>query len=108
MRQVDVFTNDIKAGVLTEEKPGWGYTFTYDESYLASQLPAVSINLPKRIEPFYSQHLFPFFSNILPEGSNRRIICRMYHLDEKDIFGLLCAMTGADFIGAVNVRNAQS
>lgn len=48
--------------------------------------------------------MFPFFSNMLPEGANRRIICRSLRIDEDDSFGLLEAMADKDFIGAVSVR----
>ncbi len=87
--------------------PGRGYTFAYNAAYLASQLPAISVTLPKREEPYESEYLFPFFSNMLPEGINRRVICRSMRIDEDDFFGLLTAMAGADFIGAVNVRKCK-
>ena len=67
-------------------------------------MPPISATLPKRIDAFYSEHLFPFFSNMIPEGANRRVICRALKIDEKDFFGLLEAMADRDFIGAVNVR----
>lgn len=107
MRRVDVYLNDIKAGELTENHPGVEYMFQYDHKFLEKGLPAVSLTLPKRSEPYYSETLFPFFNNMLPEGENRKIICSMRHLDEKDIFGLLCVMADQDFIGAVNIRNAR-
>ena len=49
-------------------------------------------------------YLFPFFTNMLPEGANRRSICRSLRIDENDFFGLLIAMADKDFIGAVQVR----
>lgn len=107
MRQLDVFTNETLAGHLTEAEPGRGYTFAYDADYVASELPAVSVSLPKRIEPYVSDDLFPFFSNMLPEGANRRVICRGLRIDEKDLFGLLTAMADADFIGAVSVKKCK-
>ena len=40
MRQLEVYVNDVKAGLLTELNPGKGYTFVYTEadrcSYQAS------------------------------------------------------------------------
>jgi serine/threonine-protein kinase HipA len=41
---------------------------------------------------------------MLPEGGNRRAICRSLRIDEQDFFGLLTAMADQDFIGAVDVR----
>lgn len=104
MRQLNVFVNDKKAGLLTEEVPGKGYTFSYDGNYLNSDSPAVSVTLPKRKEPYKSEYLFPFFANIIPEGANRRVICRALRIDEKDLFGILMAMADKDFIGAVELK----
>jgi serine/threonine-protein kinase HipA len=104
MRQLYVYFNDTKAGLLTELQLGRGYIFQYDKDYLASSLPPISVTLPKRAEPYEDDYLFPLFTNIIPEGGNRRVICRYYRIDERDFFGILSAMAGADFIGAVNVR----
>ena len=104
MRQLNVFVNNKKAGLLTEDAPGKGYTFVYDSDYLNSDGPAVSVTLPKRTEPYKSEYLFPFFANIIPEGANRRVICRALRIDEKDLFGILTAMADKDFIGAVELK----
>ena len=104
MRELAVYFNDTEAGVLTEKYPGTGYTFQYKEDYLNSALPPISATLPKQSTAFNSEHLFPFFSNMVPEGANRRVICRSLRIDENDFFGILEAMADKDFIGAVNVR----
>ncbi len=104
MRQLAVYYNDTEAGILTEKSPGAGYTFQYKEEYLNSAMPPVSATLPKQSTAYNSVQLFPFFSNMLPEGANRRVICRSLRIDENDFFGLLEAMAGKDFIGAVNIR----
>lgn len=108
MRQVEVYFNDTKAGVLTEHNPGSGYTFKYSPEYLLSDLPPISATLPKRDAPFESEWLFPFFANMIPEGANRGAICRMLRIDEKDYFGILAVMANKDFIGAVNIRNSRN
>ena len=59
--------NECKAGVLTEKTPGSGYTFCYEKDYLLSDNPAISVTLPKRNEPYEDKHMFPFFTNILPD-----------------------------------------
>ena len=107
MRLLDVYLNDTKAGLLIEEHPGSGYIFRYDDDYLNAGNPAVSVTMPTRRREYRSQHLFPFFTNMLPEGGNRRAICRMLKIDEQDFFGLLSAMADQDFIGAVNVRSHE-
>jgi serine/threonine-protein kinase HipA len=108
MRQLEVFVNDTKAGLLTEKNPGHGYTFLYDEDYASSSNPPISVTMPKRSEVYESEHLFPIFLNNLPEGGNRKAICRLHHLDERDFFGLLTVMADKDCIGAVNVRKLKS
>ena len=50
----------------------------------------------------------PFFSNMVPEGANRRVICRSLRIDENDFFGILEAMADKDFIGAVNIRRINN
>lgn len=104
MRNLDVYYNDTKAGVLTEINPGVGYTFKYEPEYISSGFPPVSATLPKQEDTFESDTLFPFFSNMIPEGANRGVICRTLRIDEKDFFGILWAMADKDFIGAVNIR----
>ncbi|MCD8287246.1 MAG: HipA N-terminal domain-containing protein [Porphyromonadaceae bacterium] len=104
MRQLNVFVNDSVAGILTERDPGAGYVFCYEREFLSSDFPPISVTMPKRAEPFESERLFPVFTNLLPEGFNRKVICRSLNIDEGDFFGLLYAMAGKDFIGAVEVR----
>ena len=104
MRQVNVYVNDRKAGVLTEMHPGTGYSFKYDPVYLSSEAPPVSVSLSKRNTSYESASLFPFFANMLPEGANRKVICRTLRIDEHDLFGILTAMAGKDFIGGVHIK----
>lgn len=108
MRKVDVYFNDIKAGELTELARGGRCLFEYNEAYLVSANPSLSVNLSKKRKKHESDYLFPFFSNMLPEGHNKKIICRHYHLDEEDLFGLLYVMADGEFIGAVNIRNPRN
>lgn len=107
MRRLDVYSNDTKAGVLTELNPGVGYTFKYEPEYISSGLPPISATLPKQVDAFESDPLFPFFSNMIPEGANRGVIGRTLRIDEKDFFGILSAMAYKDFIGAVNIRTSR-
>lgn len=107
MRQLEVYVNEVKAGKLTEQNPGNGYTFAYGAEYLASDLPPVSLSLPKRNEAYESEHLFPFFTNMLPEGANRKVVCREKRIDDSDFFGMLMATVGTDMIGSVNFREVE-
>ena len=107
MRQLGVYYNNVKAGVLTEQHPGRGYEFRYDPTYLLSGGKSISVTLPRNRQMFEAETLFPFFTNMLPEGANRSIICRRLRIDENDFFGMLSAMAGKDFIGAVHVKTIQ-
>ena len=107
MRQLAIFSGDVKAGVLTEHTPGRAYSFVYDKLFLESDLPAISLTLPKRQKPYESESIHPFFTNLLPEGANRKVICRVRRIDENDFFGMLMATVDTDMIGCVNIRNVS-
>lgn len=67
MRQGEIWVNDILAGILTEDDNG--YRFNYRKDYLKqNNALAVSLTLPLQSEPFHSEHLFPFFDGLIPEG----------------------------------------
>ena len=108
MRQLEVYVNDVKAGLLTELNPGKGYTFVYTEAYVVSDLPPVSLTLPKRKDAYEAEYLFPFFTNLLPEGANRKVVCREQRIDDKDFFGMLMATVGTDMIGSVNFKEVEN
>jgi serine/threonine-protein kinase HipA len=44
---------------------------------------------------------------MLPEGSNKQVVCRFCRIDEDDYFGLLLATAKGDTIGAVTVETIQ-
>ena len=107
MRQLEIQWNGEKAGTLTEQVPGKGYRFEYAPSYLVGGNPNISVTLPKKEVSFESDSLFPFFANMLPEGALRRVVCRQHHVDENDLFGILCAMSDTDTIGAINTKEVE-
>jgi HipA-like protein len=98
-----VYYNDKPAGILTQE--GGKYRFKYDETYLngANNRP-ISITIPLRKEDYESSTLFPVFINMLSEGSNKRMQCRMLRIDESDYFSLLLATTKDDSIGPITLK----
>ena len=107
MRKAVVYVNGVLAGVLSEEA-GNDYVFTYDEAYYNNpSMPAVSLTLPKKQREFRSRHLFPFFANMLSEGSNRTVQSKLHHIDEEDDFGILLATAGVDTPGAVTVKDSS-
>lgn len=98
-----VFYNGKPAGVLT--KSGKSYRFTYDEDYLtAAGSRPVSITFPLRKDAYESDMLFPAFVNMLSEGANKRMQCRMLKIDENDYFSLLLATTKDDSIGPITIK----
>ena len=104
MRQALVLSNNLVAGRLieTDERR---YIFRYDEDYLFnSELRAISLAFPKRKEEYVSDELFPFFFNMLSEGSNKALQCRTLKIDENDSFGLLLATAKYDTIGAITIQ----
>lgn len=60
--------------------------------------------MPVRREPYRSSHLFPYFFNMLSEGSNRQVQSMLYHIDENDDFGIMLATAQYDTIGAVTIK----
>lgn len=99
MRKIGVYYGEIYAGLLIELGHG-NYEFTYDETYMADKsMPPVSVNLPKTQQVYRSDRIFPVFTNMLPEGANRRALCRAKKVDEQDFFGMLQMICGMDAIG---------
>lgn len=98
-----VFYNGKLAGLLT--KTGSNYRFTYDDDYLlVTGSRPVSITLPLRKDAYESNVLFPAFVNMLSEGANKRIQCRLLKIDENDYFSLLLATAKDDNIGPVTIK----
>lgn len=103
MRTANVYYNKVMAGTLS--KRGSRYTFLYDQEYLAKRgSRPVSLTLPLRPEPYESEVLFPAFTNMLSEGANKRMQCRLLKIDEHDYFSLLLATAGNDGIGAITLK----
>lgn len=104
MRQAEILYKGEVAGKLTQHNDGT-FNFAYDDAWITdSRKPPVSLTLPKRAGEYHSPTLFPYFFNMLPEGSNKHIICKLLRIDEDDYFGLLLNVAGYDTIGAVTVK----
>ena len=84
-----------------QEDDGGNYRFTYNVGY--SGVP-VCLSMPVRETPYLSEHLFPYFFNMLSEGENRQLQSRVLHIDEEDDFGILMATAQIDTLGAVTVK----
>lgn len=104
MRKAKVIYKNEWAGTLSQKNDG-EFEFYYEESWLNDDSkPPVSLTLPKKKEHFYSKYLFPFFFNMLPEGTNKQMVCYNLRIDENDYFGILMATAQSDSIGAVRIE----
>src|SRR6056297_2090125 len=104
MRSAKVLRNGEEVGTLVQyEKTS--YEFTYDDAWYENpEKPPVSLTMPKTQKVYTSDHLFPFFFNMLSEGVNRKLQARQLKIDEEDYFGLLLEIAQTDTIGAVTIR----
>ncbi len=103
MRRAKILYKNEEAGTLTQYDDG-SFSFYYnDEWYTNNSKHSISLTLPKSVKEFRAKHLFPFFYNMLPEGSNRQVVCKLNKIDSEDYFGLLVTTACYDSIGAVRV-----
>ncbi len=102
MNKVSVFYKNILAGVL--EKTGdENFIFSYDEKYLISNNPPISLTLLKDAKRFESDSLFPFFDGLIPEGWLLNLATKELRLNPlRDRFELLVNLC-TDTIGAVHI-----
>lgn len=85
------------------------FVFHYLDSWFNNERnPAVSLTLPKKQQFYKSPFLFPFFFNMLPEGSNKQSVCFQNRIDESDHFGLLLTTAATDTIGAVTIEKIEN
>jgi serine/threonine-protein kinase HipA len=104
MRQARVIYKDETAGTLTQGDDG-SFVFRYDDAWWdSSDKPAISLTLPKTQQVYRSDHLFPFFFHLLPEGANKEAACFALRIDRDDHFGLLLHTAAHDTIGAVRIQ----
>lgn len=104
LRKGDVYVRGVPAGQIMETDEG--YTFVYDEEYLAQSGAAVSLTLPADKKEYNSATLFSFFDGLIPEGWLLDVASRNWKIDPADRFGLLLAVC-RDPIGNVSIRRAE-
>jgi serine/threonine-protein kinase HipA len=101
-----VFYQNTYAGILQQEA-GERASFTYDESYLTSGLPAIAHTLPVQTQPHLSLGpLHPFFDNLVAEGWLEQAQTRLLEKRQVSRFELLLAF-GFDCAGAVSVLDPE-
>jgi HipA-like protein len=103
MRSAKIFFKSEEAGVLTQHNDA-SFTFVYHDAwFIDDSKPSISLTLPKKVKEFHSKNLFSFFFNMLPEGPNKLIVCKLNRIDSDDYFGLLMITAKNDTIGAIRV-----
>jgi HipA-like protein len=104
MKQGKVYNNNILAGTISKMDDGI-YVFEYDDIYfIDSTKPAISLTLPKTIKKYTADFLFPFFFNLLSEGSNKKLQSIYLKIDEEDHFTFLLKTAAHETIGAIRVE----
>lgn len=104
MRKANVHYKGELAGLLSQYDNG-SFMFEYTKTwYENTAKPPISLSLPKNKPIYKSEYLFPFFYNMLPEGTNKQTVCRLKRIETNDHFGLLMATAKYDTIGAVTIR----
>ena len=107
MRLARVLFKGEEAGILTQYDDG-SFSYRYHDNWIVDDSKAaISLTFPKLQQEYKSQFLFPFFFNMLPEGSNKQVVCRTMRIDENDYFGLLLSTAKYDTIGAVRILKIE-
>jgi serine/threonine-protein kinase HipA len=108
MRRAGILYKGEEAGILTQHNDG-SFTFRYHDAWMAdNNKPGISLTLPKSRQEYHSKYLFSFFYNMLPEGSNKQVVCKLMRIDPDDSFGLLMTTAKTDTIGAVRVIKMEN
>lgn len=108
MRKAIVLFKDEEAGILTQQDDG-SFSFRYHDGWLTNTTKqSISLTLPKTQKEFHSKYLFPFFYHMLPEGSNKEVVCTLNKIDREDHFGLLMTTAKYDSIGAVRIIKIEN
>lgn len=106
MSKLHVFYKNELAGILERTVSGL-FTFHYDQKYLNSTSPPISLTLPKQQVEFESDRLFPFFDGLIPEGWLLNLASKELRLNPlQDRFELLTHLCH-DTIGAVYIKEAD-
>lgn len=107
MQRAKVFRNNIFAGLLTKYSDS-EYSFIYDSEYLKMpNIKPISLTLPLQEKEFKSNHLFPFFYNLLAEGKLKDIQCRELRIDKNDDFSRLILTTKENTIGSITIEKEE-
>lgn len=103
----EVFIGKEKVGTLSKvfDKKQEFYVFVYDKIYCENEYtrPLVPM-MPKTLEPYYSEILFPIFFSLLSEGNTKKLQCQMHKIDENDYFQLLLKTCVHNTIAGIKIK----
>ena len=103
MQRGAVYRNKRFVGIVSKENGQ--YQFIYNQDYLNDPLALpISVGLPLQDVGYISPVLFPFFANMLAEGSAKTIQCKTLRIDENDLFTRLLKTTQSNTIGSITIK----
>ena len=107
MQEANVYRNDKETGLLQKDDVGV-YYFQYSTDYIKNEEAlSISVHFPLKEEAFSSDILFPFFFNLLAEGSIKEMQCRELKIDPEDNFTRLIKTTEFNTIGSITLKEVQ-
>ncbi|RLA67983.1 MAG: phosphatidylinositol kinase [Epsilonproteobacteria bacterium] len=107
MQKAKVYRNAEEIGLLHKDDVGV-YHFQYSRDYLQNEEAlSISVHFPLQGEAFSSDILFPFFFNLLAEGSIKEMQCRELKIDTDDNFTRLIKTTEFNTIGSITLKEVQ-
>lgn len=103
MRKAIILYKDEAAGELIQLDDGT-FIFRYFDAWMDNdKKPPIGLALSKNKQEYKSTNLFPFFYNLLPEGSNKKTVARNLNIEENDDFSILIATGKYDTNGAITI-----
>ena len=103
---LSIWWDDAVAGELRMNEHG-DVSFVYNAQWVDDPTrPALSISLPKRVEPFGHRECRPFFDGLLPEEGALENVARALGISKGNDFALLKAL-GGDVAGALTIWPAE-
>ncbi len=102
MRALTAWWEGAVVGSLTVDRHG-AMRFAYDGGWVADpSAAALSVSLPKRVEPFPPRACRPFFEGLLPEGAQRDAVAAALGVSPANEFALLERL-GGEVAGALTL-----
>ena len=106
MRVLTVWWEGAVVGSLTADRHG-EMRFAYDGGWVANRsAAALSVSLPKRLDPFPPRACRPFFEGLLPEGAQRDAVAAALGVSPANEFKLLERL-GGEVAGALTLWPAD-